>query len=172
MDVLLNHLHNKVIHFPIVLAYVAAGLALWSLREPRARRELRGILLVGALLAVVAYFSGEQAEEAAEARGVAESLLELHERAGTLTTILFVLSALLAWAEPVWSSIRRLTLGAVLILSAVVTWSGYLGGQIAHPSARSQPSYVEVDGGEGGEGGGGLRLLPGGGEEEPEEDDD
>lgn len=168
MHQFLEHLHNAIVHFPIVLAYGALVLALWGLRDRRARTELRWVLLVGALFAVLAYFTGERAEERAEARGIAEQLLELHERGGILTAALFVLSALLAWAESFARGLRHLALVSVLLLSASVTYTGYLGGQIAHPL---RPSVQDQQRGEGGEGGGGHTLLPGGEEADHDHDE-
>ncbi len=170
------HLHNMVVHFPIALAFVALLLSLWTLRKPDRILELRALLILAALAAVAAYFSGERQEEAAEARGVAESILDLHETLGTWTTILFVAGGILALLAPFLPVIRRLLVGIPWILAGMVSWTGYVGGQVAHGTAVVQAAETggeaEMESGEGGEEEGGFRALLPGGEEEHEEDED
>jgi uncharacterized membrane protein len=171
---MLAHLHNMVVHFPIAFAFVALLLTLWTLRKPDRILELRTVLILAAIAAVIAYFSGERQEEAAEARGVAESLLDLHETLGTWTMILFVAGGVLAVLESFVAPLRRLLLVVPILLVGMVSWTGYVGGQVAHGTAVVQAGEggeTEMESGEGEEGEGGLRALLPGGEHEEEDDD-
>jgi len=170
----LAHLHNMVVHFPVALAFVAFLLALWTLRKPDRNIELKAVLVLAALAAVAAYFSGERQEEAAEARGVAESLLDLHETLGTWTMVLFVTGGVLALLEPFVAPLRRLLVVVPVLLVVMVSWTGYVGGQVAHGTAvvqAGETGEADMESGEGEEGEGGLRALLPGGEHEEEDDD-
>ncbi len=173
---MLAHLHNMVVHFPIALAFVALPLAVWTFRKPDRTLELRALLILAALAAVVAYFSGERQEEAAEARGVAESVLELHETLGTWTTILFVAGGALALLEPLFTAIRRAVVVMPVILIGMVSWTGYVGGQVAHGTAVVQTAdpggEAEMESGEGVEREDRRGALLSGGEEKHKEDED
>ena len=139
-------LHPSLVHFPIALVTVGA---LFSLLYLALRREwlrwFAPILLSVALLgAVAAYFSGQAAEDRAEAIGVPDTALEEHESAGIWAFGLIALACLLSWAthaprRGVWLA----TLVAVVAVAATFR-AGHLGGKLVyvHGAGRVEDAPV------------------------------
>jgi uncharacterized membrane protein len=125
---LTTHLHNKVVHFPIALGAAGAVLLLLSYRWPQFGAGARLLLVVAALAAWVAARSGHAQAADLEGGGL-DIWLERHEDFGNWTTWALTLTALIALvkrARPVqW-------LFALLVL-ALLSATGFLGGILAHP---------------------------------------
>jgi len=125
-------LHPAVAHFPIALTSVGAACAVaYLLLRREWLRWFAPLLLTLALLgAVAAYFSGEAAEDRAEALGVPEAAIAQHEDTGLWALGLTGLACFLAWAtharrKGVWISAAVAVAAAGLIL-----WNGHLGGKL------------------------------------------
>jgi uncharacterized membrane protein len=128
-DVLQGHLHNKIVHFPLALGLAAGVILLVSPRWPAYEPSARVLLVAGALFAVAAYFSGQAQHEAFE-DGMLEGIMRLHEKAGIATGILLVLGVVVTSLE----SARRWRWLYALVLLAVLTGTGMLGGLLSHGS--------------------------------------
>lgn len=140
---LLDHLHNKIVHFPIVLALVAAFLVLFSRRKPELEPIAFWMVWAASLFTLAAYFSGvAQAEEFA--RRPKRWLADTHRNWGIA----------LAVAQAVWifSLLRRPTrlfarVWSVVVVALVIV-AAYLGGLLAHGrGARppgAEPARVEA----------------------------
>ena len=127
-------LHPSIVHFPVAL--VAVG-ALFSVGYLVFRREwlrwFAPVLLTLALLgAVAAYFTGQSAEDRAQALGVPDAAIEQHEESGTWGMGLTALACLLAWATHVGR--RGIWISTVLAVAAmgIIFWSGHLGGRLVY----------------------------------------
>ena len=132
LEVAFAHPHNKLVHFPIVLGLIGGLLLVWSFLSPGALSPARKLILLGAIFALLAYFSGQAQEEGIEAwvekKGL-EPALELHETLGLTTTLSFFAVYLLSHFVH-----NRLALAALgLLLAALVSVTGFFGGVIAHP---------------------------------------
>ncbi len=57
-DALLDHIHNKIIHFPIVLAVVAFLFAVLGYKDDRYQFVIQVMLLIAGVFGIVAFFSG------------------------------------------------------------------------------------------------------------------
>jgi uncharacterized membrane protein len=57
-DALFDHIHNKIIHFPIVLAVVAFLFAVLGYKDDRYQFVIKLMLLIAGVFAIVAFFSG------------------------------------------------------------------------------------------------------------------
>ncbi len=57
-DALFEHIHNKIIHFPIVLAVVAFLFAVLGYKDDRYQFVIKLMLLIAGVFAIVAFFSG------------------------------------------------------------------------------------------------------------------
>jgi uncharacterized membrane protein len=126
-DAFTGHLHNKIVHFPLALGLAGAVLFLLSPRWPDYERAGRLLLLLAALFAVGAYFSGQAQEEPFEGSEV-EELLELHENMGITTGITLWAGVLLG----AWPRGRRwLRLYGVLLI-VLLSVTGTLGGLLSH----------------------------------------
>ena len=145
-------LHPSVVHFPIALTVVGALFAvLYAALRREWLRWFAPVLLSLALLgAVAAYFSGQSAEDRAEAIGVPEAAVEAHESAGIWSLGLIALTCLLSWATFVPR--RGVWVTAILALIAVATVlrTGHLGGTLVyvHGAGRVQGAPAPGGGGE------------------------
>jgi len=127
-------LHPSVVHFPVALVSVGALFSVLYLIFPREwLRWFAPVLLSLALLgAVAAYFSGQSAEDRAEALGVPKAAIDQHEDSGTWGLGLTALACLVAWATH--AGRRGIWISAVLAVLAtgVIFWSGHLGGRLVY----------------------------------------
>jgi uncharacterized membrane protein len=124
---IMDHLHNKLIHFPIVLTLVAAVMVIVA----RKRRELEPVafwLVWAAALSVIpAYFTGKAAAEHLKGRPK-EWLGEVHEKQAITIAVLQALWVL----SLLRSGTRRFAWMIGVVLAIVVLSAGYIGGLLAH----------------------------------------
>jgi uncharacterized membrane protein len=126
---LTEHLHNKIIHFP--LAFGLAG-ALFLLAGPRfpAYEPAARVLLVGAALAAVAAFvTGRMQREPFEDTPLAQ-VLSIHQLLGLTTTLTLWLGVVLT-GRATW---RKLWRPYALLLLLVLSATGFFGGLMSHGS--------------------------------------
>ena len=124
---LVGDLHNKIIHFPIVLTLVATFSLWWGRRRTDLEPVCFWLVWITALSTLAAYFSG-QAQAPHYMEGPKAWLVTLHARQGIVIGVgqaLWVLSLLRDRTRPLaW------VLG--VILSVIVLSAGFLGGLVAH----------------------------------------
>jgi uncharacterized membrane protein len=126
-DAVLEHLHNKVVHFPLALGSTAALFLLISYRWPQYWPAARLLLFLAAASAVAAYFTGKAQEEDVE-NGPLRLYFERHESLGIASAI----SLWLGWALTLVPKARPwLWLYALLILF-LLSGTGFLGGILSH----------------------------------------
>lgn len=131
-------LHPLVIHFPIALLISALAFdlvgVLW--RREAFSSAAYYALLIGALGAVAAVLTGNQAEEAAERLAGIEPVLELHQKLGQVTMWAALAAVALRWylirRQPLAQRLRVLLLGISLALAVLVGVGGYYGGQLVY----------------------------------------
>jgi uncharacterized membrane protein len=140
----LEHVHPMLVHFPIVLVILAAGVDVLILArggDLSARRALPqlslALLLLAAASALATAFFGDMALDAAVGRGVSEATVETHEGLGwtTLSVIgVYALLRLATWLRKVPLGGARAALGTVLSLGCVglVLATAYFGGQLVY----------------------------------------
>jgi uncharacterized membrane protein len=126
-EALVEHPHNKLVHFPLALAVVAALLLVLGRRRVELDVAGRWLVWFAALGGVAAYFSGRLQEEAFEGEPK-EWLVNLHEKWGLATAIALVLWALLT----LWKPARRHAWLWGLVAAALALVTGIYGGVVAH----------------------------------------
>ncbi|MDX1530114.1 MAG: hypothetical protein R3362_01175 [Rhodothermales bacterium] len=144
MDVM--HLHLALNHAPLFAVLFGAAGLLYALlvRSDGALRATLSLLVLGGLLVLPVYLTGEAAEEAVEhLEGVSEAAIEAHEAAALGAALavaalgLLALGGLLGFRRrPV---ARPFALVLLVLTLGVGGWVGYtanLGGQINHPELR------------------------------------
>ena len=147
------HLHLIVNHLPIVGYVIGTLLIACTL----AKRGDRGMFLASVLVlmfagggALAAYFTGEPAEEIAEElKDVPEVLIERHEDAAKVATLLAAIVTGLTIAVglialrregPITTVPMVLLLVAALVVCTAMTWVGNAGGKIRHSEIRGPVS--------------------------------
>ncbi len=145
-----THIHLVITHLPIYGAFLGALVLVWGLlsRSVSTKVAAYGILLIASLGAVIAFLTGEEAEETAERiAGISKTALEAHEHfadnAYVAFLVLGVASLLAIWITYRLARWAR-TVAWLMLLLAVVAFglaarTGYLGGQIRHTEIQSPP---------------------------------
>jgi uncharacterized membrane protein len=126
-DAAMSHFHNKIIHFPLALGITASILIFFAGKRPEMIPAIQILLIIAAIFAVAAYFTGKSQEEPFE-EGEMHEVVEWHERLGIASGIL-LFSGVIATSSN--RARRWLPLYAVLQL-VVLSGTGFLGGVLAH----------------------------------------
>jgi uncharacterized membrane protein len=137
------YLHLLSNHVPILGSLFGVLLLVVALVKPNLNTTLSAylILLLSGIGGIVAYFTGEPAEESVEhIPGISHKLIHVHEEmAENALIFVFLLTAAAVvglWAERAqWKSARkieRLTLVIGIIAFILFAFTGYLGGHIRH----------------------------------------
>jgi len=146
-------LHPILVHFPVVLVFVAAIFVLLWLLSDRVASLVTGAWILSAafIMTIGAYLTGEEMEERSEGVPIVDTLVELHEGAALVSMIVIAL-ALLSLVSVFYtqrrdkfssgsqSSSRLWTRIAVfiLVLLAVVSiwWTAHIGGTMVWGTVR------------------------------------
>ena len=152
------HLHLVITHLPIYGSILGALVLLYGMITKSNHTRMAGyfVLLAAALGGIIAFTTGEGAEETVEKiQGIGKSLIEDHEEFAELTLIgiigLAVVSTaglLFTWKN--WKfawEINLLVLAVSFVCVGLVSWTGYLGGQIRHTEIGNAATQ-QGDGGE------------------------
>jgi len=126
-EALLEHLHNKLVHFPFALALAAALLLVLGRRRPELDLAGQWLVRLAALGGAAAYVTGRLQKEAFEGEPK-EWLVGLHERWGTATAIVLVVWAFLTIVKP---ASRHAWLWG-LVAAVLVLITGFYGGLVSH----------------------------------------
>lgn len=139
----LTHLHLMITHLPIYGSFLGTLVLIYGriTKSHYTNMAAYFVLLIAALGGIVAFSTGEAAEETIEhVQGVSKSLIEKHEEFANITFAAIVAlglasltALLLTWKK---SKLSNLVSIIVLMLSIVCvgmsSWTGYLGGKIRH----------------------------------------
>lgn len=122
-----EHMHNKIVHFPLALGFAGALFLLLSFKWPQYRSGARLLLLLAAVAAIAAYFTGRAQEEPFE-KGEMEPFLELHKNAGISTAVMLWVGVGLSG----FSQYKMLLAVYAILLIILVSVTGFFGGILAH----------------------------------------
>ncbi|CAM2882918.1 hypothetical protein [Flavobacterium frigoris] len=138
-----THLHLLITHLPIfgsLLGSLVLGYAIWK-KSTTTTLAAYYLLIISAIGTVIAYLTGEGAEETVEnISGVSENVIEQHADFATYALVGLIIVGALSligvffqltkstFAKPLVTA----TLFMALISFILVARTGYLGGQIRH----------------------------------------
>jgi uncharacterized membrane protein len=146
-----THLHLLINHLPIIgsiLGGIVLAHAIWNKSE-LTKIAAYNVLIISSLGAIVAYVTGEEAEETIEnIAGVMENTIKIHEDFAVYALIaliaLGVSSIIGLWATIKQNSYSGILSTITLVISfmafGLVAQTGYLGGQIRHTELN--PNFV------------------------------
>jgi len=147
------HLHLMINHIPVlgtIFGVLLLGLALWRKSEDLKKAALATFVVV-AVAAVVTYLTGEPAEGVLKSLpGVSEGSFEQHEELAGVAMAASVavgVAALggLAWsqgARPIKAWFGTIVLVGALVVSGLMGYTAYLGGQIRHTEMQTETGTV------------------------------
>lgn len=141
------HLHVIIVHFPILgipVGFLLAVIGLWRRNRGLETAGL-AMIVVASLVGLVAFASGQRAEEQLKAEfGLEETWVEPHEEAAEVARIaLLVLAAaalgtlLVKRDSPTLPWLIGATALFALLSAVLVARSALLGGKIRHPELRT-----------------------------------
>jgi uncharacterized membrane protein len=152
------HVHLIVNHLPIVGIIIGTLVMLTGLilKKEQIKQTALGINLFSALSAILAHFSGEEAEEVIEdMKGVSETLIHIHEEYAEVFFILALILGLISLLT-LYFSIKRKSfakygmlaaLGLSIALIIVGKQVGTSGGEIRHSEIRTQNTTTVLEDG-------------------------
>lgn len=148
-----THIHLLITHLPIfgsLLATLVLGYGMWKKSDTTILASYY-LLIISALGAVIAYVTGEAAEETVEnIQGVSENIIEQHADFAVYALVALITVGIAsiigvylkitksAFAKPA----ATITLFLALISFGLVARTGYLGGQIRHTEIASGTSQT------------------------------
>lgn len=154
-----THIHLLITHLPIfgsVFGSLVLAHGLWT-KTIQTKIAAYNLLILSSLGAVIAYSTGEAAEETVEnIQGVLKSAIDQHEDFAIISLIALIVMGVLSVAalyltlkkSTFTKSIAQVILFVSLISFGLVARTGYLGGQIRHTELNSSNINVNQGGGE------------------------
>lgn len=151
------HFHLVVTHLPIVGVLVGFLVLLsgYIIKNPQVKTTALGIFIFSALTAILAFYTGEGAEEIVEnLPGVSETLIHNHEE---LAELFFTMMLILGGASIATLFLQfkkfqfvKYTFGLVLLISisciVISKYVGTSGGEIVHSEIRNNANVIQLDG--------------------------
>jgi uncharacterized membrane protein len=137
------HWHLMITHLPIFGSILGAMVLIYGIWSSSKQTKMAAyyLLIVSAVGAVIAYITGEGAEDTVEKiQGISKNLISEHEEAGLFALISLIVlgigslfSIIITYKEKKYSGkISVVMLVLSLICFSIVARTGYLGGKIRH----------------------------------------
>ena len=122
-----EHLHNKLIHFPIALTLIALLLLLAGYKDSKYLGEIKIIVPFATFLTIFTVLTGQAQAKPFEGT-VLYSLVETHEILG-----FGVLVSLILWSVALYvDKLKKLIYPIAILTFILVSLAGLYGGIIAH----------------------------------------
>ncbi len=122
-----EHIHNKVIHFPIALSVVGILLMIVGYKDDKYWSALKIIIPFAALMSIVAVFAGLSQAEPFEGTST-YGLVETHKLLG-----FGVLASLILWSIALYvEKFKKLVWPFAVLTLILISLAGLYGGVIAH----------------------------------------
>lgn len=140
----IEQIHPALVHFPIVLALILVSIDAVATSRGRLLAGSSPLASISALLAtamgsfvILTYLFGDQAYDVALASGTPQSVLEIHQQLGTITTIAMALWGAIRsglwWRQvPFQGNTQRAIVGVEVVISGLVLFTAFFGGQLVY----------------------------------------
>lgn len=139
-------LHLMLVHIPIVMMPCMTAILFYGLKRknPDLVRTALMLLVLTSLIMIVAYLTGEGAEETIEhLPGIIEDNIEKHEDTALYALLSVLLTGTLSFVALIWARMRPIALGLALMSSVLLIWTGSLGGYIRHSEEINQTTGAQ-----------------------------
>jgi uncharacterized membrane protein len=150
-----THIHLLITHLPIfgsILGGLVLAHGLWT-KSNETKIAAYNLLIISSIGAVIAYLTGEGAEETVEKiQGVSKSMIEQHADFAVYALVSLSILGIAALTglllslrkSPLSRTIAIITLVISLISFGLIARTGYLGGQIRHTEINSvNPTQIQ-----------------------------
>ena len=147
-------MHLMINHLPIVGTFLGTLVLIFALWRRSDHTEVAAyfLFIISSLGAVIAYLTGEGAEEAVEhIQGISKNAIERHEDFSIYPLILLIILGIASIAGIIlilkrsgWTKkMSYIILTFSVVSLGFITWAGYLGGQIRHTEMNKEPVSVQ-----------------------------
>lgn len=126
-DALYEHIHNKIIHFPIVLVVVAFLFTVLGYKDDRYQIVIKIMLFIAGVFAIVAFFSGTNQFDHFVGNPK-EWLADTHRLFGIASAISIWIWYICFVAKP----LKKFTWIFAIISVILISITGLFGGVLAH----------------------------------------
>ncbi len=126
-DALFEHMHNKIVHYPIALALVAFLFAVLGYKDDRYLFVVKVMIFIAGVFAIVAFFSGANQFDPFIGNPK-EWLANTHRVLGIASAVSIWLWFLCLSVKP----LKRITWVFAIITVLLVSITGFYGGVLAH----------------------------------------
>ncbi len=126
-EAIFEHLHNKLIHFPIALCFLSFLFLIISFKYPEFEKSARITLLISAFFTIPVYFSGENQIKNFE-KDVNKWLAETHEQLGIFTIISIWLWLFVSNIK----GMKKIALFIGILTVILISITAFYGGILAH----------------------------------------
>jgi len=152
-----THIHLIITHLPIfgsILGGIVLVHGLWT-KSDQTKIAAYNIFIISAIGAVIAYLTGEAAEETVEnIKGISKNMIDDHEDfafIALVSLIILGISSIVGLILTLRKSaltprVAIVTLFISLISFGLVAWTGYLGGKIIHTEINNSASITQGQG--------------------------
>lgn len=150
-----THIHLLITHLPIfgsILGGLVLAHGLWTKSNPT-KIAAYNLLIISSIGAVIAYLTGEGAEETVEKiQGVSENMIDQHADFAVYALIslsILGLAALIGLFLSLKKSALARTIAIITFVLSLISFgliarTGYLGGQIRHTEINSaSPTQIQ-----------------------------
>lgn len=149
-----THIHLLITHLPIfgsILGGLVLAHGIWT-KSNQTKIAAYLVLILSSIGAVIAYLTGEGAEETVEKiQGVSEKIIEQHSDfavyalvALSILGVAALLGLFFAFINSTLSrSVAIITLVISLFSFGLIAYTGYLGGQIRHTEISIATSIIQ-----------------------------
>lgn len=152
-----THLHLLITHLPIFGTILGAVVLIHGIFAKSHNTQMAAyeLLVISAIGAAIAYFTGEAAEESVEhLQGISEAMIEEHEDAAKFAFVLMIISgtsSIVAFIltyrrSPLSRTIANVVLLFSLLSFGIIARTGYLGGKIRHSEVNNSLNTVSGEG--------------------------
>ena len=126
-DALLEHIHNKIIHFPIVLIVMAFFFTLLQFKYQKFDTTIKIMVLLAVFFSIVAFITGTNQMEPFE-ETAKDWLVHLHRTFGITTLSITVVWSIFLFVN----KLKKYTWLIAGLAFLIVSVTGFLGGVLAH----------------------------------------
>ncbi|TAE82776.1 MAG: hypothetical protein EAY81_08945 [Bacteroidetes bacterium] len=146
-----THIHLLITHLPIIGSILGALVLIHAIGDKSNQTKIAAyyVFILSAIGAVIAYLTGEGAEESVEhLQGVMETTIKTHEEFALfafISLIVLGVASILALVVTFRKSILIRTVAFVVLFISLISFglvarTGYLGGQIRHTEVNAVQS--------------------------------
>ncbi|MCX6209069.1 MAG: hypothetical protein NTZ59_06085 [Bacteroidetes bacterium] len=150
-----THIHLLITHLPIfgsILGGLVLAYGIWT-KSNQTKIAAYYLLIISSIGAVIAYFTGEGAEETVEKiPGISKNIIEQHSDFAMYALVSLSILGVVVLIG-LFLSLRKSTLSRTIAITTffislisfgLVVWTGYLGGKIRHTEINSaSPTQIQ-----------------------------